>query len=154
MLYHGTLHSKLVAHMAHSYSGDGLRCNVAYDTFTGSSCSGAPEYEVMVWPGKFGGNVYPLSNNGYPPTPSATTTIGNSEFNLIIGTEGNTQVYSFVAVGNATNFSGDINDFYKFLVDNEGFPASQYVQSINAGTEVLTGSDADFTTNSFTLSQS
>lgn len=148
------LYSKPIAHMTHSYSGDSLRCNVAYDTFLGPSCSSAPEYEVMIWPGKFGGDVYPLSNDGYPPTPSATTYIGNSEFNLIIGTEGDTQVYSFVAVGNATNFSGDIQDFYNFLVDNEGFPASQYVLSINAGTEVLTGQDADFTTNSFTLSQS
>lgn len=141
--------------MMHSYTGDDLRCNVAYDTFTGSSCSGAPEYEVMIWPGKFGGNVYPLSNSGYPPTPAATTTIGNAEFNLIIGTGGgDSTVYTFEAVGNVTDYSGDINDFYKFLIDTQGFPTSQLVQSIGAGTEVLTGSNAELTTSSFTISQS
>ena len=139
----------------YSYSGDDLRCNVAYDTFLGSSCDGAASYEVMIWPGLFGTNVYPLSNNGYPPTPSATPTISGTEFDLIIGTEGDTTVYSFVATSHSdTDFSGDINDFYQYLVDNEGFPSDQYVQSVNAGTEVLTGSDATFSTYGFTISQS
>ena len=140
--------------MIHSYSGSGLRANVAYDTFVGPSCSAAAAYEVMIWPGKFGNDVYPLSNDGYPPTPSASPYIGSNQFNLIIGTEGDTTVYSFVSVGNATDYSGDLHDFYEYLVENQGLPAYQYVQSIQAGTEVLTGSDADFTTYGFSISQS
>ncbi|CAD6571725.1 MAG: hypothetical protein ASARMPREDX12_007004 [Alectoria sarmentosa] len=134
-----------------SYSGSGVRANVVYDTFLGSSCSGAQDYEVMVWLGTFGA-VDPLSNNGYPPTPTASPTIGDYTFNLVIGTEGSSTVYSFVAVSNITNFSGNLINFYSYLETNQGLPSDYYVQSIAAGTEVFTGSDAELSTSSYTIS--
>lgn len=135
-----------------SYTGSAIRANVAYDTFVGASCSGAQAYEVMVWLGDFG-SVSPLSNNGYPPTPTASPTIGNTQFNLIVGTNGATTVYSFVAVANATNYSGDLLNFYKYLETNENLPATDYVQSIQAGSEVFTGSGAELLTTAYTISQ-
>ena len=58
----------------------------------------------MAWLGDFGG-CSPLSNDGYPATPYANTTIGGTEFGLDIGANGNTVVYSFVATSKvATTF--------------------------------------------------
>ena len=138
----------------HSYTGSDIRANVAYDTFAGTSCSGAQDYEVMIWLGDFGGDIYPLSNNGYPPTPTASPYIDGTQFNLVLGSIGDTAVYSFVATSSATDFSGDLISFYNYLVDNEGFPSSYYILSIQAGSEVFTGSDVEFSTSSYTISQS
>ena len=136
-----------------SYSGSALRANVAYDTFVGTSCTSAQAYEVMIWLGDYGG-VSPLSNNGYPPTPTATPTIGNTAFNLIVGTNGATTVYSFVAQTNTTSYSGDLLAFYKYLETNEKMPATDYLQTIQAGSEVFTGSGAELLTSGYTISSS
>lgn len=141
--------------MIRSYSGSDIRANVCYDTFVGSSCDGAQNYEVMVWLGLYGSDLYPLSNNGYPPTPTASPYIGETQFNLIIGTnEEGTNVYTFVAIDDATDYSGDLIAFYKYLEANEDFPANYYIQSITAGSEVFTGSDAMLSTYGFSISQS
>ena len=157
LVYNAALSSnayrKQMLTFSRSYSGSALRANVAYDTFVGTSCTGAQAYEVMVWLGDFGG-VSPLSNNGYPPTPTATPTIGNTAFNLIVGTNGATAVYSFVAQKNATSYSGDLLAFYKYLETNEGLPSSDYLQTIQAGSEVFTGSGAELLTTAYTISSS
>lgn len=106
----------------------------------------------MVWLGEFG-SISPLSNNGYPPTPTASPIIGDTQFNLIVGTNGDTTVYTFVAVANATDYSGDLLDFYSYLETNENLPATDYVQSIQAGSEVFTGSEAQLLTTAYTISQ-
>ena len=137
-----------------SYTGTSLRCNVAYDTFLGTSATGAQAYEVMVWIGVFGG-VSPLSDNGYPFTPIASPTIDNTAFNLAKGHNGNTIVYSFVAQsGAATSFSGDLLNFYKWLETNEGLSSAQYLQSVQAGSEVFTGSNAKLTTTGYSIAVS
>ncbi|KAL9116011.1 MAG: hypothetical protein Q9227_000379 [Pyrenula ochraceoflavens] len=135
-----------------SYTGTNLLCNVAYDTFLGPSASGAQTYEVMVWLGDYGG-ASPLSDNGYPPTPIATPTISGVPFDFIVGTNGNVKVYSFVAQSKAaTNFSGDLYAFYQWLVANYGLSGGLYLQSIQAGTEVFTGSGAKLTTSKYSIS--
>jgi xyloglucan-specific endo-beta-1,4-glucanase len=89
------------------YGSELTQTAVAYDTFLGSSASGAQLFEVMVWLGVYGG-VSPLSANGYPFTPIATVTIGGTVFDLAYGLNGSVKVYSFVARGGlATNFSAD-----------------------------------------------
>ena len=69
-----------------------MMANVAYDTFLGTCSNCAQAYEVMVWLG-VEGTDYPLSDNGYPPTPVATPSIGGVAFNLIAGHNGNVVVY-------------------------------------------------------------
>ncbi|CAN9092657.1 unnamed protein product [Alternaria alternata] len=137
-----------------SYTGTDLRVNVAYDTFLGASASGANLFEVMVWLGVFGG-VSPLSSNGYPFTSIATVTIGGTIFDLAYGLNGSVKVYSFVARGGAaTNFSADLNLFFKYLVANyanNGFMNSLYLQTVQAGTEVFTGSNAKLTTSAYSI---
>ncbi|KAK3067074.1 hypothetical protein LTR53_016265 [Teratosphaeriaceae sp. CCFEE 6253] len=119
-----------------SYTGTNLAANAAYDTFTGSSASGANQFEVMVWLGLYG-SISPLSANGL---------------------NGNVKVYSFVAHSHAaTSFSGNLLDFYKYLATNyasNGFTLSQVLQNIQAGTEVFTGSNAKLTTTAYSISVS
>lgn len=138
-----------------SYSGTDIRANVAYDTFLGSSCSGTNAYEVMVWLADYGG-VDPLSNSGYPPTPSASPTIDGVAWNLIIGTstDGTFTVYSFVAQETTNSFSGNLMDFYHWLETNEGLSSDSYVQAISAGSEVWTGSDCELSVSAWSISQS
>lgn len=111
----------------------------------------------MVWLGLYGG-VSPLSANGYPFTPIATPTIGGVVFDLAYGLNGNVKVYSFVAHSHAaTNFNGDLLNFYKYLVANyagNGFTNSLVLQSVQAGSEVFTGSSATLTTTGYTIAAS
>jgi len=146
---------------------------VAYDTFLGASASGTNLFEVMVWLGVYGG-VSPLSANGYPFTPIATVTIGGQIFDLAYGLNGSVKVYSFVARGGrATNFSADVvrymsllcgddreanastqNLFFQYLLANygsNGFTSSLYLQVVQAGTEVFTGSNAKLTTTAYSI---
>lgn len=102
----------------------------------------------MVWLGAIGG-AGPISTSG---STIAKPTIGGSSWSLYKGTNAKTTVYSFVASSNIESYSGDILDFLRYLVSDQGFSANQYVQSIGAGTEPFTGSDAVFTTSAFTLS--
>jgi xyloglucan-specific endo-beta-1,4-glucanase len=103
--------------------------------FTSSSATGANEYEIMIWLAALGG-AGPISSTG---SPVSTTTIGGVTFKLYSGPNGSTTVYSFVAESEATSFSADILDFYKYLESSEGFPSSQYLLNIGAGTEPFTG---------------
>ncbi|KAL9110879.1 MAG: hypothetical protein Q9227_004679 [Pyrenula ochraceoflavens] len=136
------------------YTGDNYIANVAYDTFLGPAASGTQTYEVMIWIGYFGAD-YPLSDSGYPPTPIASPTIGSTPFNLILGHNGGTTVYSFVAQNYlTTDYSGDLNDFYKYLVQEEGVDGGLYLQYVQAGTEVFHGSGMKLTTNSYSISDS
>jgi xyloglucan-specific endo-beta-1,4-glucanase len=148
---------------------------VAYDTFLGASASGTNLFEVMVWLGVYGG-VSPLSSNGYPFTPIATVTIDGTIFDLAYGLNGSVKVYSFVARGGrATNFSADLvrtssrlresclveklisvmqNLFFKYLLANygsNGFTSSLYLQVVQGGTEVFTGSNAKMTTTAYSI---
>ena len=107
----------------------------------------------MIWLGVYG-DVYPLSDNGYPPTPIATPTIGGTAFDLIYGHNGNVAVYSFRAKTAATNFSGDLLNFYKYLEANNNLSSGQYLQSIQAGSEVFTGSGAKLTTTGYSINVS
>ncbi|KAI4252172.1 MAG: hypothetical protein LQ352_004433 [Teloschistes flavicans] len=133
-----------------SYTGTSLRANVAYDTFLSTSSGGAQAYEIMIWLGVFG-DIYPLSDNGYPPTPVATPTIGGVAFNLIAGHNGNVVVYSFMAKTAATSFSGDLVAFYKYLEASYQLSSGLYMQTIQAGTEVFTGSGAKLTTSGYSI---
>lgn len=63
-------------------------------------------------------------------------------------------VFSFVASSNVGNYSGDLNNFIKYLTSSQGFPRSQCLYSIGAGTEPFLGSNAKFTTSGYSASLS
>lgn len=128
-----------------SYTGTDIVADVSYDLFTSSSASGSNEYEIMIWLAALGG-AGPISSTG---STIATPTIAGTSWKLYSGPNGDTTVYSFVASSEVTSFSGDLKDFFTYLVDSEGFSSSQYLTSIGAGTEPFTGSDAKLTTTQF-----
>jgi xyloglucan-specific endo-beta-1,4-glucanase len=109
--------------------------DVCYDMFTSSSPSGSNNYEIMVWLGAYGG-AGPISSSG---SPVATPSIGGVTWKLYKGPNGSTTVFSFVAEGTQSKYSGDLKNFLSYLVSNQGLSSSQYLKSIGAGTEPFTG---------------
>ncbi|KAI9168101.1 endoglucanase [Paramyrothecium foliicola] len=133
-----------------SYSGSNLVANVAYDLFSNGDCGSTPQYEIMIWLGALGG-AGPISSSG---SPIATPSIGGTSWKLYKGPNGQMTVFSFVASSQQQNFSGDLNNFVKYLVSSQGYPSSQCIYSVGAGTEPFTGSNAKFTTTGYSASLS
>lgn len=113
--------------------------------FLSSTASGSDEYEIMVWLAALGG-AGPISSTG---SAIATTTIGGVSFSLYEGPNGDMTVYSFVASSTTTSFSGDLLDFFTYLIDNQGLSSSLYLVDVQAGTEPFTGTDATLTVSSY-----
>ena len=133
------------------YNTNQIRANVAYDTFLGTCPSCSQDFEVMFWLCDYG-VVYPLSDNGYPPKPAATPNINGVDWNLVVGHNGAMKVYTFVTrYHDITSFNGDLMNFYRYLQSSFGLSNSLYLQKVQAGTEVFTGSNAVLTTSGYTI---
>ncbi|KXN81679.1 putative xyloglucan-specific endo-beta-1,4-glucanase A [Leucoagaricus sp. SymC.cos] len=119
---------------------DGIRADVSYDIWLGTAPSGNPastasSYEIMIWLSGKGG-IQPVGGQ----VTSGISLAGHT-WNLWRGPNSNWQVLSFVsASGDITNFNADLKEFFNYLVANQGVASTQYVQSIQAGTEPFTGS--------------
>ncbi|KAI1337329.1 family 12 glycosyl hydrolase [Xylariaceae sp. FL0016] len=133
-----------------SYTGSNIVADVAYDLFTSSTAGGDAEYEIMIWLAALGG-AGPISSTG---SPVATPTLAGATWNLYDGYNGDMHVFSFVAASEQTAFSADLMDFIDYLTANEGLPTSQILNSLGAGTEPFTGSDAVLTTTAYSVSVS
>ena len=121
--------------------------NVSYDLWLSPTKGGSHAYEIMVWLAALGG-AGPISSTG---SAIATTTIGGVTFKLYSGPNGSTTVYSFVAESTTTSFSGDLLDFFTYLINNEGLSSSLYLIDVQAGTEPFTGT-AELTVSSYSVS--
>ncbi|KAL1296737.1 hypothetical protein AAFC00_000207 [Neodothiora populina] len=131
----------------YSYSGSDLVADVSYDLFTSSTASGSNEYEIMIWLAALGG-AGPISSTG---SAIATLKIDNVAWKLYSGPNGATTVYSFVASKEVTNFSGDLKEFFTYLINHKYIASSQYLTSLGAGTEPFSGSNAVMTTTQFSV---
>jgi xyloglucan-specific endo-beta-1,4-glucanase len=116
------METKLILISLSSYSGTDVVADVSYDMFTSSMSSGSAEFEIMIWLAALGG-AGPISSTG---SPIATPTIAGTTWNLYLGPNGKTTIYSFVASSKVTSFSVDLLEFYTYLLSNEGFSTSQY----------------------------
>ncbi|KAF8891848.1 endocellulase [Infundibulicybe gibba] len=129
----------------------GIRADVAYDIWTGVPSSGTPassasSFEIMIWLSGLGG-IQPVGSQ----IVSGISIAGHT-WNLWRGPNSNWQVLSFVsASGNIPNFSADLNEFFKYLIANQGVSSSQFVQSIQAGSEPFVGV-AKLLTSSYSVS--
>ncbi|KAK6519171.1 hypothetical protein TWF281_003860 [Arthrobotrys megalospora] len=130
----------------------GMVANVAYDLFTAStSGSNTPEYEIMIWVGAYGG-AGPISSTG---NTIATPSIDGISWKLYKGPNGQMTVFSFVA-SNApvTSWSGDLNNFIKYLTSSQGLPSGQYLNTVQTGTEPFintAGVTAKFTVTDYSV---
>jgi xyloglucan-specific endo-beta-1,4-glucanase len=118
-----------------AYTGTNIVADVAYDMFTSSTATGSAQFEIMVWLAALGG-AGPISTTG--STPIASPNIGGHTFNLFKGPNGAMTVFSFVATSSITAFTGDLAAFFKYLETNQGLSTSQFLLSIQAGTEPFT----------------
>ncbi|KAM0272563.1 hypothetical protein ACHAQH_008673 [Verticillium albo-atrum] len=141
-----------------SYTGSDLKATVLFEITGGgngtplpsSSCrTTAPDWSLQVWLAKFG-DVTPISSTG---SPIAATTIGGNIFNVYKGTESGLTAYTFVAVTDVTQYTGDVINFVRWLVTNEGYTNSTCVLSFSAGTEIFEGTDATFNTSNLSAEQ-
>lgn len=102
----------------------------------------------MIWLAALGG-AGPISSTG---SPIATVWIANTSWALFKGVNSSWTVFSFVAQSQQTSFNGDVLDFFKYLIQNQGMPSSQYLSGIGAGTEPFSGSSAQLTTTKYVIS--
>lgn len=85
------------------------------------------------------------------PVASGVQIAGHT-WDLYKGPNGQMTVLSFVAPSNVQDFSGDLMDFFDFLVEDQGFDTSQYLKSAGAGSEPFEGTNAVFTTSAYSIS--
>lgn len=97
----------------------------------------------MIWLAAIGG-AGPISSTG---KTIATPTIAGKTWNLYYGLNGSMKVYSFVAPTQITSFDADVNNFYSYLISNQGVPSSSCLITFEAGTEPFTGTSATLTNN-------
>lgn len=102
----------------------------------------------MIWLAALGG-AGPISATG---SLIATVTLAGTSWKLYNGMNGQMNVFSFVASSQVASFSGDLMAFVNYLSSSQGLSKSQILQSVGAGTEPFTGSNAVFTTTGFSLS--
>ncbi|VUC27037.1 unnamed protein product [Clonostachys rosea] len=141
------------------YSGRNLRANAAYDIFTAADpnhVTSSGDYHDLVrpglliwdqavttsrtdkWLGRYGG-VYPIGSS------VGTVRAAGLDWALHIGYNGAMKVFSFVAANPVTRFDGGIVDFFYLLRDMQGYRmTSQYLLTLQSGTEPFTGSGAKF----------
>ncbi|KAF3768898.1 family 12 glycoside hydrolase [Cryphonectria parasitica EP155] len=131
-----------------SYTGSDLVADVSYDLWLAPTSGGTNSYEIMVWLAALGG-AGPISSSG---SAIATPEIGGYTWSLYSGPNGDTTVYSFVASSEIEDWSGDMMDFFNYLVEDEGVSDSLYITQLQAGTEPFTGTDAVFSTSAYSIS--
>ncbi|KAG5939103.1 hypothetical protein E4U59_003317 [Claviceps monticola] len=124
-----------------TYTGQNIVADVAYDLWLAPSAGADNTYEIMIWLAALGG-AGPISQTG--STPIANPQIAGTTWKLFKGPNGNTTVFSFVAPSNIENFDGDLNLFFKYLVESQGVANTNVITALQAGTEPFVGSNAVF----------
>jgi xyloglucan-specific endo-beta-1,4-glucanase len=64
------------------------------------------------------GNVYPIGSS------TGQVNVGGRQWELFYGLNGQMKVYSFVASSPINSYDGNVKDFFTYLTNNKGFPAS------------------------------
>jgi xyloglucan-specific endo-beta-1,4-glucanase len=110
--------------------------NVAYDLWLHDMANpdwqNNPTDEVMVW-------LYKSGGAGPVGTKQATVTIAGTTWDLYRGNIG-WEVYSFVRTTNTSAAGLDLTDFTDDLVARGWLAKTKYLSSVQAGTEIFTGS--------------
>ncbi|MCJ1324856.1 hypothetical protein MMC10_001518 [Thelotrema lepadinum] len=133
-----------------SYDNTDINADVSYDLFTAADVNHVTysgDYELMIWLARYG-SIQPIGSQ------IDTATIGGQTWELWYGGSGQ-QTYSFVASSPVNQWSGDIKQFFDYLTQSHGFPASsQYLIDLQFGTEPFTGGQSTLTVSDWTASVS
>ncbi|CAO1639462.1 unnamed protein product [Sympodiomycopsis kandeliae] len=135
-----------------TYTGSSIRADVAYDLFTSDSPGSAKKYEIMIWLARYDVNPIASSYNGDGAVADdENVSVGGHRWKLYKGSNEGATVLSFVPAGgeHMNTFDGDLNVFFKYLVDQKKMPDTQYLLIIGAGSEPFEGQNAKFTTSSY-----
>ncbi|KAJ3487633.1 hypothetical protein NLI96_g3398 [Meripilus lineatus] len=125
----------------------GIRADVSYDIWTGVPSSGDPatsasSFEIMIWLSGLGG-IQPVGSQIL-----SNIQVAGHSWNLWKGPNANWQVLSFVSAnGEIKDFNVDLNDFFKYLIANQGVAPTQFLQAIQTGTEPFVGTASLFIEN-------
>jgi len=122
--------------------------DIAYDLFTSASSGGSNAYEIMIWLANYnaGPISYTYDSSGNPTPVASSVSIAGHTWNVYYGSNGSNYVYSFLPVsGVITSFSADINLFLKYLTTSQTLPSSQYLTTVQAGTEATSGTSVTLT---------
>ncbi|KAF9063020.1 glycoside hydrolase family 12 protein [Rhodocollybia butyracea] len=129
--------------------------DVAYDMFTSDTAGGSAVNEIMIWLANF--NAGPISfefnAEGQAVPVASDISLAGHSWNLYSGSNGANNVFSFLPSTSGTtipSFSGDIMTFFTYLIENEGVSSSQFLTTLQAGTEATSGT-ATLTTTSYSV---
>ncbi|RDB26664.1 putative xyloglucan-specific endo-beta-1,4-glucanase A [Hypsizygus marmoreus] len=128
--------------------------NIAFDLFTSSTSGGSNANEIMVWLANY--NAGPISavynSDGTPKPVASNVSLAGRTWNVYFGSNGANNVYSFLPTSGAvvTSFSADLNIFLKYLTSSQGLSSSQYLTTVQAGTEATSGS-ATLTSSAYSV---
>jgi hypothetical protein len=116
----------------------GQTIDVAYDLFAHTQSNAGtndnPSDEIMIWLYKNGGAAA-IGN------ATATVSIGGTSWQLYEGNNNRWPVHSYVRASNSdTGATLNLMDFLNDLTTNRGLAKTKYLSSIQAGTEVTSGS--------------
>lgn len=125
--------------------------DVSYDMWlhpmSNPGSSTAPSDEVMIW-------TYRAGGAGPAGTRQATVNLAGTSWDLYRGriTSGSSSwnIYSFVRTSNTNSSAFNIRDFLNNLVGRGWMSSSKYLTSVQAGTEIFTGSGQLDVTNYYT----
>ncbi|KAF7358580.1 Glycoside hydrolase family 12 protein [Mycena sanguinolenta] len=117
--------------------------DVAYDMFTSTTSGGSAVNEIMIWLANY--NAGPISatysSSGQPVPVASSVSLGGHTWNLYFGSNGANNVYSFLPTsGTVPSFNSDIKLFLNYLTTNQGLSSSQYLTTLQGGTEATSGS--------------
>ncbi|KAF8918184.1 endocellulase [Mucidula mucida] len=129
-----------------------IRADVSYDIWTGVQPTGQPasrnsSFEIMIWLSGLGG-IQPVGSQ-----IATGVNVAGHTWNLWKGPNANWQVLSFVSPTEINDFNVDLKDFFTYIVASQGVASTQYVQSIQTGTEPFTGA-ANLVTTAYSVSLS
>ncbi|KAG2139923.1 glycoside hydrolase family 12 protein [Suillus cothurnatus] len=129
-----------------------VSADVAYDMFTSYTPGGSSVNEIMIWLTNI--NSGPISKS-YDAEGNAVPSVTDIDlegytWNLYSGFNGVNQVYSFLPTSTSAieSFNGDVYPFISYLIDDNSLDSSQYLTTVQAGTEILYGSGT-FTTSTY-----
>jgi len=135
-------------------TSESVVADVAFDLFTSTTRGGGNRTEIMIWLANFNTGPICWSYNAYGNAVADANSISLAGYtwDLYFGSNGYNNVYSFLPSNGAiiTKFSGDLNVFIKYLTGRGSISSSEYLQSLQAGTEATSGT-ATFTTSAYSV---